>query len=165
MVGDQRFCVLINDVHMWMMYHSIMGNTWVERIAIKDRKILQQPLLLKHFGIVIDINYSNDNSPLVAFPVFCLEESLFYRLSTIAGICSLFSFTVFQQVVPEHRAFHRAGVGAQNTAKDHPNRKTPLLGKGRRGKPERTRMRQRTCHLLEGSLLAQRGSLWSLRAK
>lgn len=53
--------------------HSVMGNTRVERVDIKSRKIFQQPLLLKHFDVVVDISDSVMNSWF--FPL-CSEESV-----------------------------------------------------------------------------------------
>lgn len=151
-------CVLIDDVTMWMMYHSVMGNTWVERIEMKRREILQQPLLLKHFGSVVEVSYSNDNSPVVAFPVFytvCLEESLFCSLLAFPQICSLSLFPVSQQFALSPRAlsFSWGGICAHKAAKEHPNLKVPLLVKGGWGEPEWAGRKERTCHLLEESLL------------
>lgn len=74
---------------------------------MKHRQILQQPLLQKYFGIVVDVSYSNDNSPVMAFPVFytvCLGESLFCSLFAFPRICSLSLFPVPQQFALSPRA-------------------------------------------------------------
>ena len=38
----ERFCLLINEVNiMDGADHSVVGNTWVERVDVKNRKIFQ----------------------------------------------------------------------------------------------------------------------------
>lgn len=113
--------------------HSVMGNTRVESVDFKSRKIFQRPLLLKHLMLWLTSVIQWWTSSFF----HCAERSLSLTAYTMKLI-PIFSHCSNNSLgVPDSK------IHAQKAAKHHPNQKGTTACEGSLGKASGDRQERR----------------------